>query len=292
MNNTQLLYISQKASKALYYEVSLSPKPGLVDRFDNGAHNDMDFYTFINSIESLRPFFYQYIKTGFYHQKDLNHLFDQLRQIGQAAEQAMLQSTQGVNTHKGANFSFAVILGATGYYVQNHSFPFTAADSQAILTIVAEMTKQAMAKDFTCLNKKKSLSYGEKLYSQKGLTGVRGEAAQGYPVLNSLLLPFLRSYQKHTDSVETYLLRALVLLMSEVEDGNIIHRGGISAWYEHKEKSRVLHQKELSSAAFKKELAKYNQELIRKNLSPGGAADLLGLGIYFSLLEKNLDSIR
>ncbi|HCX03804.1 MAG TPA: triphosphoribosyl-dephospho-CoA synthase, partial [Clostridiales bacterium] len=37
--------ISNAALKALLYEVSVSPKPGLVDRFNNGSHTDMDMFT-------------------------------------------------------------------------------------------------------------------------------------------------------------------------------------------------------------------------------------------------------
>ncbi len=285
MNNPQLSYISQVASKALYYEVALSPKPGLVDRFDNGAHTDMDFFTFIDSIASLSPFFYRYAEIGFFHQTDLNHLFEKLRVIGQAAEKAMWTATKGINTHKGANFSFAVILGATGFYLKDHELPLSAKDSQMILQIVAEMTQRSMAIDFSQLNKKETLSHGEKLFFESGLTGVRGEAAHGYPALARHLLPFLRSYPTQDSPVEIFLLRALVLLMSEIEDSNIIHRGGLSSWQELKEKSRILHQENLVDTAFKQQLVHYNQELIQKNCSPGGAADLLSLGIYFAFLE-------
>ena len=57
LTNPLLKTISSYAEKALLYEVSLTPKPGLVDRYSNGAHHDMDFYTFLDSIVSLAPFF-------------------------------------------------------------------------------------------------------------------------------------------------------------------------------------------------------------------------------------------
>lgn len=56
MTKAVLTSISQLALKALLYEVSLSPKPGLVDRFDNGAHDDMSFMTFIDSMIALSFF--------------------------------------------------------------------------------------------------------------------------------------------------------------------------------------------------------------------------------------------
>ena len=44
MNNKE---VAKLATKALLYEVSISPKAGLVSRLSNGSHRDMDFYTFI-----------------------------------------------------------------------------------------------------------------------------------------------------------------------------------------------------------------------------------------------------
>ena len=49
--------IATCATRALLYEVSVTPKPGLVDRLGNGAHSDMDFFTFIDSATTLSPYF-------------------------------------------------------------------------------------------------------------------------------------------------------------------------------------------------------------------------------------------
>ena len=49
--------IAQCAQKALLYEVSVTPKPGLVDRNGCGAHRDMDFFTFLDSAVVLLPYF-------------------------------------------------------------------------------------------------------------------------------------------------------------------------------------------------------------------------------------------
>lgn len=176
--------IAAYAEKALLYEVSLSPKPGLVDRLTNGAHQDMDYDTFIDSITGLRPFFMRYLQAGFKHHGTMAQLFTQLRQIGIEAEAAMLKATAGINTHKGANFSFAILLGATGYYLQQSSaIIFSPEDSQTIVQLASEMTTALVEKDFQQLPAKKNLSYGEKLYLEYGLTGIRGEAVAGYPSL-------------------------------------------------------------------------------------------------------------
>lgn len=285
MTKATLPIIAAYAEKALQYEVSLTPKPGLVDRLTNGAHQDMDYYTFIDSIDSLRPYFLRYLQTGFYHQGTMPQLFDHLRKIGIEAESAMLERTSGVNTHKGANFSFAVLLGATGYYLQQkHTFFFEPADSEKVFQLAGAMTSTLVQNDFQLLTSKKKLSYGEKLYLDYGLTGIRGEAAAGYPTLNKLALPFLR--RASTESTEIRLLRTLIYLMSEVEDGNLLHRGGYQQWRTVQAECKKIHQAKLPAEVFLDELQGYDQLLTKRNLSPGGSADLLSLSIFFSFLES------
>ncbi len=285
MNKPLSTQIPNFAIKALYYEVGISPKPGLVDRFDNGAHTDMDFFTFINSIESLAPYFYRYYQLGIEHTTDLTELFIKLRKLGAKAEKDMLLATKQINTHKGANFSFAVLLGATGFYMQNHSLPFSSQDTSAVLNLVVQMTNHLIQHDFSKIVQKEQLSHGEILYKDTGTLGVRGEASQGYPALSHLLLPFFRQHNKQEDT-ETLLLRGLILLMSQIEDSNLLHRGGINGWQQTKKKSDLIHHSFLNNIEFKLALTELNQELVKKNLSPGGAADLLSLGIYFSFLEN------
>ncbi|WP_165006525.1 MULTISPECIES: triphosphoribosyl-dephospho-CoA synthase CitG [unclassified Enterococcus] len=281
-----LTKISGYAEKALLYEVSLTPKPGLVDRRNSGAHQDMDFFTFIDSIVSLSPFFQNYVEAGFYHEGPLPQLFDQLREIGKKAETAMLEATNGVNTHKGANFSFAVLLGATGFYLQTGAvLPFERADSEKILQIAGQMTSGLLEKDFHDLASKTSLTYGEKLYHDQGVTGIRGEAASGYPSLKKLL-HYLRQHEE--DEEELTFLRALIYLMSEVEDSNLLHRGGLYTWKKVQAESRKIHQANLQKLELIDQLRTYDQLLIKRNLSPGGSADLLSLGIYFSFLEGSV----
>lgn len=274
------------AEKALWLEVALTPKPGLVDRMTNGAHDDMDFTTFIHSIVSLQPFFQQYFDLGYQHRGGLPELFAQLRQIGSLAEEAMLTATNNINTHKGANFSFAVLLGATGRYLQQNkkiTLPLSPDDTQGILKLASELTKPVLTQDFQHLNKKKNLSYGEKLYLEKGSTGIRGEAAAGYPALANYLLPYLRNHQQ--EPPEILLLRSLVYLMSEVEDSNLLHRGGTEALQTIRQESKKIHQAALSEKELLNELRNYDTLLTERHLSPGGSADLLALGIYFAQLE-------
>lgn len=276
--------ISDCSQKALFYELSLSPKPGLVDRFNNGSHQDMNFFTFIDSIIALTPSFTAYLLAGYQHAGPLPALFAQLRCLGQVAEKEMLTATKGINTHKGANFSFALYLGAVGFYLQDHALPFTPQDTTAIFRLVQEMTADLVAQDFKDVAQKTNLSYGEKIYVQYQFTGVRGEAASGYPLLTKNLLPYLR--QLRSLPQEERFLRGLVLAMSLLEDGNLLHRGGFDAWQEVQAEAKKVVGQDLGTAAFFAWLKAYDATLQARNLSPGGSADLLSLGILCLALEE------
>ncbi|MCK1158116.1 triphosphoribosyl-dephospho-CoA synthase CitG [Streptococcus uberis] len=289
-----LSYFSQLACKALLNEVSLTPKPGLVDCSNNGAHDDMTIMTFLESSLALMPHFNRYIEIGYqFYQDNPKDLFEKLRQEGILAEEAMFTATNGVNTHKGVNFSFALILGATGSYLAQHPhidkhYHFTSRDSHAICQLIIPMTKHLIAQDLSHLEEKKQLTNGEKLYLKYGIKGPRGEASQGYPSLTQKALPYLRELSEIETDKRILQLRLLLYLMSFVEDANLIHRGGIEALYQVQSEIKSYLQKESSTDALMTFLTDYNQILINRHLSPGGAADLLALSLYFAFLEKLL----
>ncbi|MGT2935482.1 triphosphoribosyl-dephospho-CoA synthase CitG [Streptococcus castoreus] len=294
MTNTKLIPISQFALKALLYEVSLSPKPGLVDRFDNGAHDDMTFSTFVDSAIALSPFFQAYLEIGFDHaDKEPLLLFNRLRNLGKKADQAMFAATDGINTHKGLNFSMALLLGATGCYLAKKKNllknleKFTKEDTIAICDLVKPMTTHLIQADLSHLSSKQELTYGEQLFLSYGIKGPRGEASEGFPTLTKQALPFFRQIVKQTDS-ETSQHLLLVYLMSIVEDGNLIHRGGIESWKNIQREMKHLFQQQLPPQELLSALSAYNELLIQRHLSPGGSADLLALSFYFAFLERLL----
>ena len=103
------------AVRALLYEVSTTPKPGLVDRNNSGSHKDMDFFTFLDSSAALIPWFRDFFCLGWNHGSESDsQLFSRLRFAGQQAEARMFAATGGVNTHKGLIFAFAILCGALG----------------------------------------------------------------------------------------------------------------------------------------------------------------------------------
>lgn len=292
MLDATLLYFIQAASKALLYEVTLTPKPGLVDCANDGSHSDMTLATFIDSTAVLTAHFYQYIKIGFDNfAEEPSMIFNLLRQEGIAAEQSMFEATNGVNTHKGVNFSFALLLGATGIYIaqnpdKNLKESFTEDDTNAICQLIVPMTSQLIENDLQDLSEKKELTYGEQLFLNYGIKGPRGEAAAGYPSLTEQALPYLRRVAQTTSDKKHIQLQLLLHLMTFVEDANLIHRGGIGALRKVQKETQAIEQENLSVAALCHKLATYNDDLVSLHLSPGGSADLFALSLYFAFLEK------
>ncbi|MGO3733066.1 MAG: triphosphoribosyl-dephospho-CoA synthase CitG [Vagococcus sp.] len=278
-------YVSGLARDSLSLEVSLSPKPGLVDSVNNGSHDDMTLETFNQSIRALSPFFNAYIMAGITHKGTPKDLFKTVRQIGVDAEIKMLLATNHINTHKGANFSFAVILGAIGYHLkESGGTVVNKVDSDAILEYIKKMCRGLASDDFKHIHKKAHLTNGEKLFLNSGILGIRGEAESGYVSLTQHLLPFFRENARNMEPDELYL-RGLILLMATVEDSNIYHRGGKESVEYVQRRAQEIHQKQLPKLEFIQCLREYDTTLIEKHLSPGGCADLLSLGIFFYLLE-------
>ena len=84
-------HLSALARQALEDEVDLTPKPGLVDRRNTGAHDDMDRPLFHRSAGALAPYFRQFAALGMAGASPR-----ELQSLGRQAEHAMLAATGGV----------------------------------------------------------------------------------------------------------------------------------------------------------------------------------------------------
>lgn len=311
-NNASLAaHLGHLARTALVAEARLTPKPGLVDALGNGAHTDMSIETFMASADALEESFCAYAATGLqatsHGGADPEVLAIELRRVGIRAERAMFAATDGVNTHKGANFSLALILGAAGAYLsEGHCLPLQPAETERVLRDVSRMGKLLFDRDRQALRARmkqgdRSLTHGERVLCAHGIQGVRGEAAQGYPLVREVLLPYVReqagTYEDRTmrastgmssstpGSARMPLLRTLVKTMSLLEDTNVVHRGGDEALSKHQRFCTALDAANLADEALIAALDAYDAELIEQNVSPGGAADLLSLTVFFALIE-------
>lgn len=273
------------AVRALLYEVSATPKPGLVDRNNSGSHKDMDFFTFLDSSAVLIPWFRDFFCIGWdYCLESDEQLFSRLRFAGQEAENGMFAATAGINTHKGLIFALAIILGALGrvYAVENGT-----ADAMTVLSVCKHLGTCALD-DFKPkepgIYTPKSETAGERFHTSYGITGARGEAAAGFPSALTYGLPALKHWLTKGFSLNDSAVLALVSMLSRVTDTNMIHRGGMELAEKSKKEAGVL-LSEITPDTFKEKLTALDISYIEKNLSPGGCADLLAVSLMFLFLE-------
>ncbi len=255
---------------AMMLEVHLTPKPGLVDTVNNGAHDDMTLNTFIISGKAITPYFEQFVQTGMAQAaKPAEQLLPEIRPIGIAAEAAMLQATGGVNTHKGMIFIMGLLCAAIGWLKGREATINVAAISSVIAAACANLVQDELA------TKSVATSAGERNFHQYGLTGARGEAASGLYHIVAVALPAYRRSLAADASTEQAMWYALLVLMAENNDSNLVSRGGIDGLRYVQGYAQKLLQQPLAYDALEIALRDFDKELIARHLSPGGSADLL-----------------
>lgn len=268
--------LAGQAARALMYEVCTTPKPGLVDRANCGSHRDMDLFTFLDSTAALLPYWRQAVSIGQETAALLpEKTFLRLREAGVEAERAMLQATRGINTHKGMIFSMGCLLGASGRLWRPEG---PCRDAARLLEECARMSAGAVEDAFSALTPETARTFGARLYLETGLRGIRGEVAGGFPSVLLTGLPTLRALLERGVSMERAGVSVLLALMARTVDTNLIARGGPEGQrWAAAQAAGLLAQGLLPAPEAVEAL---DREMIRRNLSPGGCADLLAV-TYF-----------
>lgn len=279
--------IGRLAVMALLGEVWASPKPGLVDRENTGAHKDMTYQNFVDSAHALQHCFTRCAQAGAAfsaanslddqpHSDDLPQLAAKLRSIGLAGEAAMYQATGGVNTHKGSIFSMGILCAAAAavpLHQMEHAETLKSLQSTAA-SIAAELLADDSAEQ---TNEKRVLQ-------QTGTGGIRAEAGSGFDTAFSVGLPSLITALEAGRNTNDAMVYTLLRIIHATEDSNLVHRGGVEGMDFAKEEARKL--TEGGPAAMNlTAVRETDRKFIEKNLSPGGSADLLALTLFLSFLK-------
>ena len=277
---TTLPYIiAHLATQALQAELDTTPKPGLVDKDNNGAHRDMDYALMQRSIDTLHPYF---VKLALLGCADALPTHTSIRDIGIEAEKAMLSTTNGVNTHKGALFSMGLAVVAAA-----HEERKIAANEEQILKernggedvlVSLQTTIKALAASFPDTNG----THGSKAkLLSKGTTTIKGaldNAREGYEMLFAEWLPFYIERRKEHDAHTLH--KTLLRIMCDLDDTNVIYRTDLATAEEVKQEARAL----LDS--FEEAVLKdMDRRYTARNISPGGAADMLSLTIFIGSIQ-------
>ena len=275
---------AQQAVRALLYEVTTTPKPGLVDRRNSGSHTDMDSFTFMSSAAALYPYFEACARVGRETMdRPAPETFAALRPLGCEAEGEMLDATNGVNTHKGAVFSIGITCAALGRL--NRA---TWCDPARVLQEVAAMTKGLTQQDLADVTTENAVTAGQKLYAQYGITGIRGQVEAGLPVVLHHGLPVLENGLKLGYDINRAGCAALLEILVHSTDTNMIARSS-----RERQLAWVARVKELLAQTpypDEEALVELDDQFIAENLSPGGSADLLALTylLHFFKTEEHL----
>ena len=292
---TTLPYIiAHLATQALQAELDTTPKPGLVDKDNNGAHRDMDYALMQRSIDTLHPYF---VKLALLGCADALPTHTSIRDIGIEAEKAMLSATNGVNTHKGALFSMGLAVVAAA-----HEERKIAANEEQILKernggedvlVSLQTTIKALAASFPDTNG----THGSKAkLLSKGTTAIKGaldNAREGYEMLFAEWLPFYIERRKERDAYTLH--KTLLRIMCDLDDTNVIYRTDLATAEEVKQEARALldsfskahtaEDKEKRIAAELLALKDMDKRYTARNISPGGAADMLSLTIFIGSIQ-------
>lgn len=279
-------HIASLAQRAILYEVTTSPKPGLVDRFNSGSHKDMDFFTFMASTSALYKGFYEFTLEGLnFEEMDKTKLIDRIRKPGIQCEMEMFKATNGVNTHKGIIFSMGILCAIVGN-VHRKSGDMNLI-SEDICREVVEVSKTLVDNDFKDIADKEVLTHGERLYKQYGYKGIRGEVESGFASIRKNAIHIIRDWKINKQlSMNDLFLEILINIMSESEDTNVIIRGGVeSLEFVRAASKNFLQSGGMFQPGAKEKLDIMNDEFIQRNISPGGSADLLAVTIFLGILE-------
>ena len=267
--------IGAVAAKALLYEVCITPKPGLVDRANRGAHTDMDIFTFMGSTAVLQPYFSDCAGIGMEGHSPAE-TFEKIRLRGMLAEGEMLRETAGINTHKGAIFTVGLACAAAG---QLETF-----DTEQLLAKCAAMTWGLTAKDFRQITPASARTAGEKLYAEYGITGIRGQAEAGFPAVKQYGLPVLEKGLARGLDMDRAGAAALLAILAHTDDTNLITRSDRETQQSTAKSLAEMLEKDPYPDGEK--LAELDRRFVEKNLSPGGSADLLALTLFLYFLSQ------
>lgn len=272
--------------KSLLYEVAASPKPGLVDRFDSGAHDDMDIFTFISSSVVLYDYFEKCFENGYELKGEFTGKLSAIREIGKKAEIEMFKATDNINTHKGLVFSFGIIFQALGICISRNLHRENLVEN---LCVIVRSTSAGISQELLKYRDDKLITYGEEIFKKYNLLGVRGEVESGFSNVVEYGLPVLKN-SILSMSMNDSIVQCLMNIMQYVDDTNILGRHDMKTLEYVKRKATFINQiGAMKTQEGIESIIECNKEFIEKNISSGGSADLTAISILFYLLELYVD---
>ena len=247
--------------RGLTAELTLTPKPGLVDLWDNGSHADLSLPKMLASIELLGVYFGELIRA-----LAAGAGSGELIALGRAAEERM-HARLGTNTHKGAIFLGGLLLLARFRAVGDEPESLRSAVVEVAEEIIAQLTPEA--------------SHGAAVRQSYRVGGILAEARAGLPSLFEVALPAWYGSLTRWGQPLRGSFAMLAALMQRVEDTTALHRCGPLGLERLRCDGRELELLLGRGEDPMPLLQKLNQEYRQLNLTMGGVADMLGLAFGY-----------
>lgn len=266
--------IVSRIERALLTEVRLTPKPGLVDIRNTGAHRDMDLASFEASTAVVVPWMEKFFIMG-YDTANISpeQVLMMIRPVGMACEADMLEATCGVNTHRGAIFAFGLLSAAAGRLVARGE-PI---EQHRVCEQVARFCRGLVRRALSSPEGGR-ISKGESHFLRYGLSGARGEAENGFRTVRTQAMPVFNRVLADTGDTNLALLQTLLHLMAWNDDTNLVSRGGLAGLnFVQQQAQKLLWEGGVLADGGLEALRQLDDELIARHLSPGGSADLLAV---------------
>lgn len=271
--------VAHLATRALKSELNTTPKPGLVDTHDSGAHRDMDHALMMRSIRALHPYFVRLATLGYDSPKLPAH--DDIVRIGIEAEKAMFNSTGGVNTYKGALFSMGLALTAATYIIGRGKVATTTHGKEYVPGDLLSAIIIQLANGFPDTRGTHGSQAKQTAQAGGSLKSALDNAREGYTQLFGEWLPFYETRIKGDDSYVKH--KTLLRIMCDLDDTNIVYRTDYATMQQVKTQARHLLE-DFSEAG----IDDLNRDFVSRNISPGGSADMLALVVFlFGITRKD-----
>jgi triphosphoribosyl-dephospho-CoA synthase len=270
--------IARCAVRALYAEVVLEPKPGLVSLRDNGSHTDMTAATFVKSLFALRHYFGHVARAG-----ALAHPFEFLQAMGLGAEERMLSATAGINTHRGAVFLLGLLCAAAGRL----SAQGDALTAQSLRDCLMHHWGQALRWRAESAAQAPPRSNGQHAARRYGLRSAGDEAGLGFPTLFEITLPALQTALQTGHGLRAARVQALFATMAVLDDTNTAHRGGWEGVQCVKTSAQAfLLAGGVAQSDWLLRARAIHANFVARRLSPGGAADVLAAACWVQEMQS------
>lgn len=271
--------VAHLATRALKAELNTTPKPGLVDTHDSGAHRDMDHALMMRSIRAMHPYFVRLATLGYDSPQLPAH--DDIVRIGIEAEKAMFNSTGGVNTYKGALFSMGLAVTAATYIIGRGEVATTTHGKEYVPNSLISTTIIQLANGFPDTSGTHGSRAKQLAQAGRKLKSALDNAREGYSQLFGEWLPFYETRIKGDDSYVKH--KTLLRIMCDLDDTNIVYRTDYDTMLQVKTEARRLLE-DFTEAG----IEDMNRDFVSRNISPGGSADMLALVVFlFGITRKD-----